>query len=71
MESQRIGAPEEHRNRIGTFTGISFVADDVMATSKELKQKGVTFVQEPQKADWGTAAVIADPDGNQFVLGSD
>jgi catechol 2,3-dioxygenase-like lactoylglutathione lyase family enzyme len=63
--------PEEHRDRIGTFTGISFVADDVMATCKELAQKGVTFVQQPQKADWGTSAIIADPDGNQFVLGSD
>ena len=41
-----------------------------MATCKELASKGVTFIQEPQKADWGTAAVFADPDGNQFVLGS-
>src|ERR1044071_4253788 len=62
--------PEAHRDRIGMFTGISFVADDVMATCKELAQKGVTFVQEPQRADWGTSAIIADPDGNQFVLGS-
>jgi len=30
----------------------------------------VKFVQEPKKADWGTMAIIADPDGNQFVLGS-
>jgi catechol 2,3-dioxygenase-like lactoylglutathione lyase family enzyme len=62
--------PEGQESRIGTFTGISFVADDVMATCKELASKGVTFIQEPQKADWGTAAVFADPDGNQFVLGS-
>lgn len=62
--------PPGQENRIGTFTNISFVADDVMATCKELKAKGVTFVQEPRKADWGTSAIIADPDGNQFVLGS-
>ena len=62
--------PEGHENRIGTFSGISFVADDVDATYRELKGKGVTFIQEPQKADWGTAAVFADPDGNQFVLSS-
>ena len=62
--------PQGHENRIGTFTGISFVADDVEATYKDLAAKGVTFVQEPQKADWGTAAIFADPDGNQFVLGS-
>ena len=62
--------PDGHENRIGTFTGISFVADDVMATCKELAEKGVTFIQGPEKADWGTAAVFADPDGNQFVIGS-
>jgi catechol 2,3-dioxygenase-like lactoylglutathione lyase family enzyme len=62
--------PDGHENRIGTFTGISFVADDVIETCKELAAKGVKFVQEPQKADWGTAAVFADPDGNQFVIGS-
>jgi len=28
----------------------------------------VEFVQEPQKADWGTAAIFQDPDGNKFVL---
>jgi len=62
--------PEGHENRIGTFSGISFVADDVMATSKELAAKGAVFIQEPQQADWGTAAIFADPDGNQFVLSS-
>ena len=62
--------PEGHENRIGTFTGISFVADDVMATHRELAAKGVNFIQEPQQADWGTAAIFADPDGNQFVLSS-
>ncbi len=62
--------PAGHENRIGEFTGISFVADDVMATAREMKEKGVKFIQEPTKADWGTSAVFADPDGNQFVLGS-
>lgn len=62
--------PKGHEDRIGTFTGISFVAEDVMETCRELAQKGVTFIQEPKKADWGTSAIFADPDGNQFVLGS-
>ena len=42
----------------------------VVGQVDELAAKGVTFIQEPQKADWGTAAIFADPDGNQFVLGS-
>jgi hypothetical protein len=33
-----------------------------------MKAKGIAFVQEPQKADWGTAAIFKDLDGNVFVL---
>ncbi len=62
--------PPGHEDRIGTFTGISFIADDVKATWRELAAKGVVFIQEPKEADWGTSAIFADPDGNQFVLGS-
>ncbi len=62
--------PPGHEDRIGTFTGLSFLADDVEATFRELSAKGVEFVQEPQKADWGTSAVFKDADGNQFVLSS-
>ena len=62
--------PPGQENRIGTFSGISFVADDVKATYKELVARGVRFIQEPKEADWGTSAIFADPDGNQFVLGS-
>ena len=53
---------------IGGFMNITFMADDVEATARELRQRGVEFVQEPQKADWGTSAIFKDPDGNQFVL---
>jgi predicted enzyme related to lactoylglutathione lyase len=41
-----------------------------LATWRELVEKGVKFTQEPKDADWGTAAVFTDPDGNQFVLSS-
>jgi catechol 2,3-dioxygenase-like lactoylglutathione lyase family enzyme len=53
---------------IGGLMNIAFSADDVFATAKEMKARGVEFVQEPQKADWGTSAIFKDPDGNQFVL---
>jgi predicted enzyme related to lactoylglutathione lyase len=59
---------EGQEKMIGGFMNITFMADDVMATAKEMKDKGVEFVQEPQKADWGTAAIFKDVDGNQFVL---
>jgi predicted enzyme related to lactoylglutathione lyase len=53
---------------IGGFMNVAFCAEDVEATAKEMKAKGVEFVQEPKKADWGTAAIFKDIDGNQFVL---
>ena len=59
---------EGQEQMIGGFMNISFTADDVEATAREMKAKGVVFVQEPEKADWGIAAIFQDPDGNKFVL---
>ncbi len=53
---------------IGGFMNVTFMADDVEATAREYKKRGVEFVQEPRKADWGTSAIFKDPDGNRFVL---
>jgi catechol 2,3-dioxygenase-like lactoylglutathione lyase family enzyme len=53
---------------IGGFMNVTFMADDVEATARELKARGVEFVQDAQKADWGTAAIFKDIDGNTFVL---
>jgi predicted enzyme related to lactoylglutathione lyase len=46
------------------------MADDVVATANQLKGRGVEFVQDPKKTDWGTAAIFKDVDGNVFVLSS-
>jgi catechol 2,3-dioxygenase-like lactoylglutathione lyase family enzyme len=54
----------------GKQMNLSFWTDDVEGTARELKSKGVEFTMEPAKADWGTAAIFKDPDGNSFVLGS-
>jgi catechol 2,3-dioxygenase-like lactoylglutathione lyase family enzyme len=62
--------PDGHEKRIGEFQSISFWCDDVFATAKILKSKGVTFSQEPKNESWGSAAIFKDPDGNQFVLSS-
>lgn len=53
---------------IGGFMNVTFMADDVEATAREMKARGVEFVQDPQKQDWGTTAIFKDGDGNQFVL---
>jgi len=62
--------PEGHENRIGEFQSIAFWCDDVFATAKVLKSKGVTFAQEPKNEPWGSIAVFKDTDGNQFALSS-
>jgi predicted enzyme related to lactoylglutathione lyase len=60
--------PEGHESRIGTFTGISFLCDDVQKTYEEYVAKGVEFKAPPKVEPWGASAVFKDPDGNQFVL---
>ena len=62
--------PEGHEYRIGQFQSVAFWCDDVFATAKILKSKGVQFAGEPKTEDWGTSSVFKDPDGNQFALSS-
>jgi len=62
--------PKGHEDRIGTFSSLSFLADDVPATYRELTGRGVEFLGEPQVAEWGSSATFKDPDGNTFVLSS-
>jgi predicted enzyme related to lactoylglutathione lyase len=62
--------PEGHEDRVGTFFNGSLACDDVEATYRQLRERGVEFVKEPQKQPWGTFAMFKDPDGNTFVLSS-
>ena len=62
--------PDGFEDRIGGFQPISFWCNDVFATAKAMREKGVEFSKEPKKESWGTSAVFKDPDGNQFVLSS-
>lgn len=62
--------PEGHENRIGGFMPMTFWCDDVFATSKALKAKGVEFAKDPKEEIWGTFAIFKDTDGNQFVISS-
>jgi predicted enzyme related to lactoylglutathione lyase len=62
--------PQGQEDRIGTFSAISFVSDNVQKTYEELSAKGVVFAQPPKKESWGTSAIFKDVDGNTFVLSS-
>jgi catechol 2,3-dioxygenase-like lactoylglutathione lyase family enzyme len=62
--------PQGHEDRIGTFSTVTFVADDVVKTYDELTARGVEFVKPPKTESWGTSAIMKDPDGNVFVISS-
>ena len=55
--------------RVGKMTGILLRADNVRETIEQLRACGVKITMEPQTFDWGTNAMIEDPDGNSFVVG--
>lgn len=59
-----------HGIQPGTQMNVTFWSDDVEATTRELRTKGVEFMMEPKREDWGTAAIFKDLDGNTFVLSS-
>ncbi|MDQ0189753.1 VOC family protein [Alicyclobacillus cycloheptanicus] len=61
--------PPGQENRIGGYQNIAFTCEDVVGTCHTLKARGVVFVKEPERANWGgMEAIFQDPDGNTFVL---
>ena len=42
---------------------------DRMQTYRELLERGVLFLGEPQVQNWGSFAMLVDSEGNQIVLG--
>jgi predicted enzyme related to lactoylglutathione lyase len=60
--------PDSHKDRVGTFSGTSFVCDNIDKTYAELKDRGVEFLGPPKKEHWGTFAMFKDSEGNQFVM---
>jgi predicted enzyme related to lactoylglutathione lyase len=57
--------------RIGSMMPVTFACDDIDQTYKELSARGVEFMGEPQKQEWGTYAMFKDSEGNRFVLSAD
>jgi lactoylglutathione lyase len=63
-----LWTPPGLEDRIGTFSGIVFEADDIDKTHRNLVQKGVAFTQAPVKQGGGVMGQFTDTDGNIFVL---
>ena len=55
-------------DRIGSFSGISFMSENVERTHKELSAKGVEFVRPPKQEPYGMVAVFRDLYGNLWDL---
>jgi catechol 2,3-dioxygenase-like lactoylglutathione lyase family enzyme len=62
--------PPGWENRIGGFQNVTFLADDVEKTAKELAARGVELDGPVRKEAWGTTAIFRDVDGNRFVIAS-
>ncbi|MBS0629241.1 MAG: VOC family protein [Verrucomicrobia bacterium] len=62
--------PEGHEDRVGTFSNIVFMSDDIQNTVKELRAKGVKFTKDLTEEHWGTYALFEDAEGNTFCLSS-
>jgi catechol 2,3-dioxygenase-like lactoylglutathione lyase family enzyme len=62
----------EQKNFIGNQTGrrvfLFLNSDDFWRDYKEMTSKGIEFVREPKKADYGTVAVFKDLYGNLWDL---
>ena len=59
---------EHYRQVVGQSQALSFNVTDMQALHADLKAKGVTFVQEPDKQPWGNYAIIRDSEGNRLIL---
>ncbi len=60
---------EETKKRVGIWTGIIFLTDDIQSTYKMLRERGVVFDAEPSQQFWGGLETwFCDPDGNRFHL---
>jgi catechol 2,3-dioxygenase-like lactoylglutathione lyase family enzyme len=58
----------DHRTEAGP-AGITLLTSDIVADYKHMTGKGVRFLSEPKKMDWGEwLCAFVDPDGNEFDL---
>ena len=58
-----------YRETMGKPQSFTLHCDDIDAAYRELSDKGVQFLGEPQRQPWGSFAVLVDSEGNQIVLG--
>jgi catechol 2,3-dioxygenase-like lactoylglutathione lyase family enzyme len=66
---EAVPPDDPEHDLVGRLLAVSFDVDDIDATYRELKRRGVDFAGPPEKQAWGgTLAFPRDPDGNTFTL---
>lgn len=72
LEPPHVGVhPAVHPNAkalVGRHTGITFYVPGLLHVCGVLHERGVRFVSEPTRMEWGVMAMIADPEDNIFAL---
>ena len=75
LEPPHVGVhPAVHPNAkalVGRHTGITFYVPGLLHVCGVLHERGVRFVSEPTRMEWGVMAMIADPEDNIFALWDD
>ena len=75
LEPPHVGVhPAVHPNAkalVGRHTGITFFVPGLLHFCGVLHERGVRFVSEPTRMEWGVMAMIADPEDNIFALWDD
>ena len=70
--TMHVQAPGEEGRDPGTVSGVVFRATDPVATCREIVRRGGTVSVEPKVVETAIGSfvrgVIADPDGNEFII---
>lgn len=57
------------RDRIGGYTGVTFLTDDIQQSYQQLREMGVRFQWKPVSRPWGDSdALFLDQDDNKLLL---
>ncbi|SES61920.1 lactoylglutathione lyase [Oceanobacillus limi] len=68
VEQGGIGSVHE-KQREQNPTVLRFDVDSLTTEVEKLEENGVVFIHKSLKFDWGTIAVLNDPDGNRIEIG--
>jgi predicted enzyme related to lactoylglutathione lyase len=68
LRPTRDGEPRDVPGHVPT-SNVMFRCDNILATHRELVERGVDFPQPPVQQPFGWWSMFADSEGNRFALG--